>query len=233
MTTNGNGGTVYTIVGGGSDIGNDSDSFHYAFTNVAGDFDYIATVQDLQGLAYWAKAELMARASTNDLPSGGDPFFATMTAPSGGGNEVVSQWRASRSSWGEGASASPAYRPSYPNTWLRLKRQGNTFISLAGTNGLTWTELGRHDFTADQFPYKSSDRFGGDGVQRRGSSWRRRGVQSLRRLDARITGHQSHRHAERAYRRYRVSLSCLLRRCRRERREPRRILSSEPCPLPT
>ena len=152
MTANGNGGTVYTIVGGGSDIGYQSDNFHYAFTNVVGDFDYIVTVQNLQGLAFWAKAELMARASTNDLPTGDDPFFATMTAPLGGGNEVVSQWRASRSSWGEGASASPAYRPSYPNTWLRLIREGNTFISLAGTNELTWTELGRHDFTADQFP---------------------------------------------------------------------------------
>jgi hypothetical protein len=150
-TTNGNGGLVYTIVGGGSAIGYDVDSFHYAFTEVAGDFDYVATVHDLQGLAYWAKAGLMARAWTNAVPTGGDPFFAVLAAPSGGGNEVVSHWRASRSTWGQGASASPVYRPSYPDTWLRLRREGSTFVSLASTNGLTWTELTRRDLSPEQF----------------------------------------------------------------------------------
>lgn len=75
-----------TVVGGGSDIWNASDNFHYAYFKVTGDFDYIVKVESLQGNAGdggWSKAELMARmedpASPGVGPQGGDPHISNMT----------------------------------------------------------------------------------------------------------------------------------------------------------
>ena len=38
-----------TVVGGGSDIWNTSDNFHYAYFKVTGDFDYVVKVESLTG----------------------------------------------------------------------------------------------------------------------------------------------------------------------------------------
>src|SRR5205823_828589 len=35
--------------------------------------------------------------------------------------------------------APPSPRVNYPNTWIRLKREGDIFTAYAGTNGVSWT----------------------------------------------------------------------------------------------
>jgi regulation of enolase protein 1 (concanavalin A-like superfamily) len=38
--------------------------------------------------------------------------------------------------------APPKFTITYPNTWLRLQRRGNTFTAYYSTNGTTWSPLG-------------------------------------------------------------------------------------------
>lgn len=146
----------YTIVGGGNDIWNNSDNFHYAYITVTGDFDYIVKCEDLQGPDNWSKAELMAREvdeATYGGPMGDDRHISTMTTRAGGQNEVALQWRSnargSGSAWPNDIGiTAPLYRPTYPNTWLRLERVGSKFWGYASQDGVTWTELrgGGYDF---------------------------------------------------------------------------------------
>lgn len=139
----------YTIVGGGNDIWNNSDNFHYAYITVTGDFDYIVRCEDLQGPDNWTKAELMAREideATYGGPDGTDRHISVMTTRTGGQNEVALQWRSnargSGSAWPNDIGiGTPLYRPTYPNTWLRLERVGSRFWGYASQDGVTWTEL--------------------------------------------------------------------------------------------
>lgn len=130
-----------TIVGGGNDIWGTADNFHYAFFKVTGDFDYIVKVEDLQGPDNWTKAELMARLDDGSgVPQGGDPHISNMTTRSGGQNELRPQWRVDRDGNSDNWAISPAVRPAYPNTWLRLERIGSVFYQYYSTDGTTWKE---------------------------------------------------------------------------------------------
>ena len=40
------------------------------------------------------------------------------------------------------STSSGSLAANYPNTWLRLKRSGNTFTGFGSYDGLTWSQLG-------------------------------------------------------------------------------------------
>lgn len=159
-------GGKYTVTGGGNDIWGASDNFHYAYIKVTGDFDYIVKVESLTRNSTngtddgWSKAELMAREAVDDgfgglFPDGSDRHISNMTTRSDGQNEVGLQWRSdlrgSGSAWPNDIGiTTPVYRPTYPNTWLRLERVGSKFWGYASTDGVTWTELrgSPYDFLA-------------------------------------------------------------------------------------
>lgn len=139
-----------TIVGGGNDIWGTADNFYYAYFEVTGDFDYEVKVEDLQGPDNWTKAELMAREAadpgTGLDPGADDRHVSNMTTRAGGQNEIGLQWRSdfrgSGSAWPNDIGiTTPLYRPTFPNTWLRLMRMGSKFYALAGTNGVDWVLL--------------------------------------------------------------------------------------------
>lgn len=149
-----------TVVGGGSDIWNNSDNFHYAYFKVTGDFDYVVKVESLAGNAGdggWAKAELMARqedpASPGAGPQGGDPHISNMTTRpssdvptdpdtgtvgSAGVNYRGPQWRAQRDGASSWTAPNPAYPPNMPDNWMRLERVGDTFYMYTSNDGKTW-----------------------------------------------------------------------------------------------
>lgn len=136
---------VQTITGGGSDIWGTSDNGYYVYTSVSGQkWDAKVRVQDLQGPDAWTKCELMVRVpDASGIPQGPDRFVAAMTTRAAGQNEVGPQYRANRG--GDAGNANFGYsggtvRPTYPNTWLRLVREGSTFTMYYGTNGTSWTK---------------------------------------------------------------------------------------------
>lgn len=150
-------GDKITVVGGGNDIWNTSDNFHFAYFPVNGDFDYIVKVESLEGPDTWTKAGLMARAAADDgagnlFPDGTDPFIMNLTTRSAGQNEVRTQFRNLRAGSPGEIIPSPVRRPTYPNTWLRLRREGNTFTSFASEDGTNWVRLGTHTVSPDEFP---------------------------------------------------------------------------------
>ncbi len=149
-----------SMVGGGNDIWNSADNFHFAYITVTGDFDYVVKVENLQGPDNWSKAELMAREGTDAGAAGlsfagEDRHISNMTTRSGGQNEIGLQWRSDSSGTGSAwpndiGIGTPLQRPTYPNTWLRLERTGSKFWGYASSDGLAWTLLrgSPYDFLA-------------------------------------------------------------------------------------
>ena len=150
-----------TVVGGGSDIWNNSDNFHYAYFKVTGDFDYVVKVESLTGNTGdggWSKAELMARqedpASAGAGPQGGDPHISNMTTrPAAdtadgvpaGVNYRGPQWRANRDGLSSWTTPSPVITPNLPNNWMRLERVGNVFYMYWSNDGKTWSMYSPYD----------------------------------------------------------------------------------------
>ncbi len=141
-------GTQVTIKGGGSDIWDSADHFHYYYTVKDGGFDVIVRVVDLQGPDNWTKFEIMAREALDDgtgtlVPAAGDRHVSLMTTRAAGQNQIGLQDRLVR----DGGSGNPGSTatPSYPNTWLRLTRSGAVIYLYNGTDGVNWNALGNVD----------------------------------------------------------------------------------------
>lgn len=57
----------YTIVGGGNDIWDTTDEFHFAYMEVTGNFDVTVRVESLTPRARWTKAGLMVRETLSEF----------------------------------------------------------------------------------------------------------------------------------------------------------------------
>ncbi len=135
-----------TVTGGGDDIWNAADSFHYAYIPVTGDFDYVIQVLSLTGNSGdggWSKAELMARLPLDPTadPAGDDPHISNMVNRPASDNAMIDpetatvipagvnnrgpQWRAHRAGEGTdadgnawtGVSSWTTPNPAYPPTF--------------------------------------------------------------------------------------------------------------------
>lgn len=158
-------GDKITVIGGGSDIWNASDNFHYAYFRVTGDFDYVMKVESLKGNPGddgWSKVELMARLDDGSgIPGPGDPHISNMTtrpssdipptdvdtanAGEAGVNYRGPQWRANRDGPSTWTAPNPAFPPNMPNNWIRLERVGNVFYMYTSNDGKTWSMYNPYD----------------------------------------------------------------------------------------
>ncbi len=127
------------IVGGGTDIWNAADQFHYVWQSIAGDFDASVRVTSLAGANNITKAGIVARESTNasspglhvtvnPLPPGRDLAQMTLRLTQGAISATV------------GSNIAPG---AIPNAWLRLQRAGTNFTGYHSTNGSNWTVMGQ------------------------------------------------------------------------------------------
>lgn len=121
-----------TLTSAGRDIGGTSDQFAFAYEILSGDFDVSVCLRSLSLSDVWAKAGLMARASLD----GGSPFAATLTTPA-----IVGDFFAYRASTNGATTSAGGFPANFPNTWLRLKRAGNSFSGYASYDGQSWTLL--------------------------------------------------------------------------------------------
>lgn len=123
----------YDVSAGGQGIGGPSDQCSFHYQTLSGDFDTQVRVASIQFSGAWARAGVMARPTlaTNA------PFAASFATPGPAGCHFQS-----RASAGAKAAIAGAFPVNYPDTWLRLRRQGNVFDGFASLDGLSWEYLG-------------------------------------------------------------------------------------------
>jgi len=123
----------FEITGGGHDIFGTFDGFRYVYTQKAGDFDVKVRIPYLDALRQTSKAGIDVRVT---LDPASPSVYAGVNPQLPGRNffegTARHQFANASVSWGNNTAA------TYPNTWLRLRRVGNTFLRYSSTNGVNW-----------------------------------------------------------------------------------------------
>ena len=124
-------GQSFTVSGSGADIWGSTDAFQYVYQVISGNGELVARLTSMQNTEPWAKAGLMARASSlSDSPN----VLVMETVDHGTGL----QWRTTH-----GGQSSYVPGPFWtPPVWLRLQRQGTTITGSTSLDGVNWTVLG-------------------------------------------------------------------------------------------
>lgn len=138
-------GDVVTIVAGGDDIWGTTDKFHFAHQQRTGDFDIQVRVESVTQADLYTKTGLMVRDS---LAANARHVMALVFPSNAARNNNVGGYEFQyRATAGGGAAAIypplPQPRVNYPDTWLRMKREGDTFIAYSSSDGFNWTEYAR------------------------------------------------------------------------------------------
>jgi len=123
-------GDTFTVTGGGSDIWDTLDQFHFVSQPLQGDVEVIARVASFQQADAWSKAGVMIRESLAR-----DSRHAFMMA-------TGAQWAFQRRI----ATAGISYHLPGPSGaapgWVRLVREGNLFTAYLSSDGTTWSLVG-------------------------------------------------------------------------------------------
>jgi regulation of enolase protein 1 (concanavalin A-like superfamily) len=122
---------VWTIAGGGRDIFDKADEFHFANAAMDGDARLIARVAAVEKTNEWAKCGVMFRDSLAP-----DAMFADVVATPGG--RVAFQWR--EASGAQGKSIEVPSAP--PPVWVKIERTGDRFAGFFHHDGKPWTPIG-------------------------------------------------------------------------------------------
>lgn len=125
----------YSALGGGTD------SLQFFCEPREGDFDVKVRVTSLTGAAYWARVGLQVRehsgSNSRNLNAvvyqsnqrNNYAFYRRLTQGAGYDN------------WGSEFGGVP-----YPNAWIRLRREGNTFRAFSSTDGQNWVSRAETTF---------------------------------------------------------------------------------------
>ncbi|MES2476564.1 MAG: Ig-like domain-containing protein [Verrucomicrobiota bacterium] len=138
-------GDELTLTAGGNDIWGTADQGYFASQSRTGDFDISVRVASMTQPDLYAKVGLMARES---LAAGSRHVFAMAFPSNAARNNNVGgfEFQYRQTSGGASAAIYPALpQPvvNYPNTWLRMRREGDTFISFSSVDGVWWKEFAR------------------------------------------------------------------------------------------
>jgi glucose/arabinose dehydrogenase len=120
-------GTVFTVGGGGDDVWDGIDEFHYVYQSLPGDGDIVARVLSQTGTNEWAKAGVMIKAG-----AGAGATYAMAAMTPGHGVRFQADFTSD--------SAGPSV--TMPNAWVKLSRRGNTVTGFASSDGVAWTTIG-------------------------------------------------------------------------------------------
>lgn len=137
----------FEVTGGGLDFQATAEQMRLVYKPVEGDFDARIRVQSIYGtnrLESVAKAILTARATTATdsaavnawvtPPYPGDSTFGSTARATSGGPTISNHVAAVY-----GLNSTPA---TFPNAWLRIKREGDNFTTFSSSNGSDWNQLG-------------------------------------------------------------------------------------------
>ncbi|WP_207593053.1 pectate lyase [Halomontanus rarus] len=120
--------TITTIRGGGADIWNTEDAFHFYYEQVSGDFDVVVRNTYLERTDDWAKVGIMARETL-------EPDAKNVMVRRNPDGEASLQWRP------EAGADSDSNDLRADGDWLRLVREGDTIESYTSSDGEDWTAL--------------------------------------------------------------------------------------------
>jgi hypothetical protein len=128
---------TFTVSGGGGDIWNTSDQFHFVYQSLSGDDTIIAHVGSEQDTSNWAKAGVMIRDGT-----GADASYVYMfVTPNNGAG-----WEGANLEYRDGAGSSSvgvSYNAGITAPeWVKLVRSGNTFTGYYSADGVNWASAG-------------------------------------------------------------------------------------------
>ncbi|UCD51230.1 MAG: hypothetical protein JSW27_01095 [Phycisphaerales bacterium] len=126
---------VYSVLADGSDIWGNTDQFHYVSTLATGDFELSARVVSLDNIHSWSKAGVMVRET---LDPGAQHVFMCVT-PEAGEGRFAFQNRSVGTNGDSSSLHTAQGQVLFPdNTWVKIKRVGNTFTALVSQDGVSW-----------------------------------------------------------------------------------------------
>jgi hypothetical protein len=159
------GNTGFDLISGGIQFYDTYDESTFAYEKITGDFDKQVRVAFQDSTSVYGKAGLMARESLDaGKPRPADPSSLAqafsryvmvdanpVTTAEGGDANNLYEVLVRSFPGGIGSADEPTVSliidetqnapPAYPNAWLRLKRQGQTFSFFRSTDGLSWVLL--------------------------------------------------------------------------------------------
>jgi regulation of enolase protein 1 (concanavalin A-like superfamily) len=127
-TTSANG--TWTVTGGGANIWDTADQFHFAYRAISGDLDIRARISAFDPPNEWAKAGVMVRDSL-----AGNARNAFMLVSPGIGHAF--QQRTTTGGTTTRVSGGAGNAP----TWVRIRRQGSQFTAYHSRDGVAWTTV--------------------------------------------------------------------------------------------
>lgn len=122
---------LYTLKGGGTDIEDVSDQFHYLHVPTSGGRTLVARVTSEQNTDAWAKAGVMFRQSV-----AADAAFATVVVTPA--NVVSFQYRTETGAVAANAQVGGVSLPR----WVKLVKDGDQFTAYHSEDGSTWVKIG-------------------------------------------------------------------------------------------
>jgi len=144
--------TGWDLIAGGADIWETSDQFHFLFQNLSGDFDISARVESFTPAHLYSKTGLMIRETLD--PDSAHIMFFVFSSDEPRNNNLGAYEMQFRPRSGDTCQAiypavlppaPPEFPAAFPNSWLRVVRQGNRFSAYASTDGQTWKLYGEKD----------------------------------------------------------------------------------------
>jgi outer membrane protein assembly factor BamB len=118
---------TWTVQGGGGDIWDVADNFHYIYQSLATDGSASARVVAQTNTSAWAKAGVMLRSTTDP----GSPYYAAFVTPSNG---IAVQWRSTQA-----GTSSQVLTTGSPPEYIKVARSGGSYAAYTSPDGSAWT----------------------------------------------------------------------------------------------
>jgi len=123
---------TFTVSGGGEDIWQTVDQFHYVYQELTGDGEIQARVTSQTNTDPWAKAGVMIK---NAAVSGEAYALMSVTPENGYAFQHNFIWHVSGTNY------------AFPNGWVKIKRVGDVLTGYTSVNGVDWDQVGQTTLT--------------------------------------------------------------------------------------
>lgn len=123
---------AFVVRGGGADIWDNADAFHFVYRTLYGDGAIIVRVIGMRYTDAWAKAGVMLRETLD-----ADSRHALMVVTPGNGSSF--QRRRDTGGFSEHTTRGDGVRAPY---WVKLVRAGNVFSGFKSSDGVNWELVG-------------------------------------------------------------------------------------------
>ncbi len=143
--------SIIKVVASGTDIGSTNDEGFFIFKQIRGDFEFSTRINALSPSDLYAKAGIMARQDLTDDSK--DVYFFVFPdnqerLNNNGGFEF--QYRNNRGNESQSIFpreevAEEQFKVNFPETWIKLRRDGNIFTSFVSHDNKNWQFYSKHE----------------------------------------------------------------------------------------